>query len=139
MIPGAYILTGFPQSLNQDFSPYRAWVGFALFLGALMLFPRHAQGARTELVGDAGGPPQEHTLVTDSVYRLVRHPWISILAVGAGAGLPAAKLVRRPQWSYRLRRLCIPDWTWGPADARALGPVWDAYVARSWPLLPLLH
>src|SRR6476620_3857762 len=84
---------------------------------------RHAQGTRAELVGDAGGPPGAH--VGDRQRLPVSAPphVFSVLALGAGAGLPAAKLVRRPQRNYRLRyTLCIPDWTGGTVDARDLRP-----------------
>ena len=140
VIPGAYILTGFPRSLNQGFSPYRAWVGFALFLGALLLFrATHKALGRNWSVTLA--VRQEHTLVTDSVYRLVRHPmylafwlwalaqvcllqnWFAGLSGVIGFGTLYAFRIGREE---RLMR-------------ETFGPVWDAYVARSWRLLPLLH
>jgi len=84
---------------------------------------------------------QEHTLVTDSVYRLVRHPmylafwlwalaqvcllqnWFAGLSGVIGFGTLYAFRIGREE---RLMR-------------ETFGPVWDAYVARSWRLLPLLH
>src|SRR3954447_8192417 len=85
--------------------------------------PRHAQGTRTELVGDAGGPPGAHAGDRQRLPAGASPHVFSVLALGAGAGLPAAKLVRRPQWSYRLRyALCLPDWTGGTVDARDLRP-----------------
>ena len=140
VIPGAYVLTGFPRSLNQSFAPYRAWVGLALFLSALLLFRvTHKALGRNWPVTLA--VRQEHTLVTDSVYRLVRHPmylafWLWALAQACllqnwfaglsgifGFGTLYAFRIGREE---RLMR-------------ETFGPVWDAYVARSWRLMPFLH
>src|SRR6478672_10227593 len=99
-------------------------------LGRVCAFPqrahavsRHAQGTRTELVGDAGGPPGAHAGDRQRLPAGAPPHVFSVLAVGVGAGLPAAKLVCRPQWNYRLRyALCIPDRTGGTVDARDLRP-----------------
>src|SRR6478609_10238914 len=79
-------------------------------LGRICAFPRrahavsrHAQGTRTKLVGDAGGPPGAHAGDRQRLPAGAPPHVFSILAMGAGAGLPAAKLVCRLQWNYRLR------------------------------------
>lgn len=137
VVPAIYVATGFPRSLNQVFSPLRASLGLAIFAAALVLFhaTHKALGRNwsvTLRVRD------EHSLVTQGVYRHVRHPMYTAF------------------WMWALAQaLTLQNWFAGPAGIvgfgtlyllrvgreealmrETFGEAWDAYAARTPRVLP---
>jgi protein-S-isoprenylcysteine O-methyltransferase Ste14 len=139
IIPAIHIATGFPAALDQAFSPWRAMLGLALFAAALALFhATHKALGRNWSVTLA--VRQEHALVTDGVYRFVRHPMYSAF------------------WMWAIAQsLTLQNWVAGPAGIvgfgllyllrvgreeammrATFGPAWDAYAARTPRVVPFL-
>ncbi len=76
VIPAVYALTGFPASLDRPFIPAIAWVGLLTLCAALWLFRRsHVDLGRNWSISLE--LREQHALVEDGVYRLVRHPMYS--------------------------------------------------------------
>lgn len=76
LIPAAYVLTGFPASLDYRFIPALAWLGLVPLCGALWLFRRsHVDLGRNWSV--TLKVREDHALIKTGVYRLVRHPMYS--------------------------------------------------------------
>jgi protein-S-isoprenylcysteine O-methyltransferase Ste14 len=139
-IPFAYVATGFPASADQAFSPLRAWLGAALFAGALALFhaTHRALGRNwsvTLAVRDG------HELVTRGVYRHLRHPmyaafWLwaiaqALLLQNWVAG-PAGLVGFGTLYAFRIgREEALMRLTFGSA--------WDAYAARTRRVVPHLY
>ena len=90
IIPFFYFLTGEPRFANYRFSAIQAWVGVLFLAGALwMFYETHRQLGRNWSV--TLDTRKGHRLVSDGIYRLVRHPMYSafwLLAL-AQAGLLA--------------------------------------------------
>lgn len=140
VVPFAYIVSGFPRSANQVFSPMRGWAGLAVFLGALALFrATHKALGRNWSVTLRLREGQE--LVTHGVYRRLRHPmyaafwlwaiaqalllqnWVAGLSGLIGFGILYAFRIGREERMLR----------------SSFGPAWDAYAAHSWRILPFVH
>jgi protein-S-isoprenylcysteine O-methyltransferase Ste14 len=140
IIPFAYVATGFPAALDQEFSAVRATLGLALFGAALVLFhATHRALGRNWSVTLA--VRQDHALVTDGVYRLVRHPMYTAF------------------WMWALAQaLTLQNWAVGPAGIigfgtlyllrvgreealmrETFGAAWDAYAARTPRVVPFLR
>jgi protein-S-isoprenylcysteine O-methyltransferase Ste14 len=140
VLPLAYILTGFGGFADQPFSPLRAWLGAAVFLGALALFraTHKALGRNWSVTLQVR---EGHELVTRGVYRHLRHPMYAAF------------------WLWAVTQaLLLQNWVAGPAGLvgfgllyafrigreealmrRTFGPAWDAYAARTRRVLPFLH
>ena len=72
-IPAAYVLTGFPASLNYAFIPAVAWIGLLALSGSLWLFRRsHVDLGRNWSMSLE--VREQHVLVKTGIYRLIRHP-----------------------------------------------------------------
>jgi protein-S-isoprenylcysteine O-methyltransferase Ste14 len=92
VIPAVYVLTGFPAPLDRPFVPAVAWLGLAPLIGALWLFRRsHADLGRNWSISLE--LRERHALVTNGVYRLVRHPMYSSFFL---LGVAQALLI--PNW-----------------------------------------
>lgn len=144
LLPMAYCLVparfGFLAFADYGFFPLQAWLGAAVFAGALALFvATHRQLGRNwsqtlEL-------REGHTLVTHGVYRLVRHPMYSAFFLW---GLAQA--------------LLLQNWIAGPAGLlgfgllyafrvgreeammrAAFGESYAAYEARTHRIVPFIH
>ena len=92
IIPLVFVTTGWPLWLDHGFVPGLAWLGLAVMLAALWLFWRsHADLGRG---WSASLKVREaHALVTDGVYRRIRHPmYLSFLLLGL------AQLQLLPNW-----------------------------------------
>lgn len=140
VIPFAYVVTGFGGFADQAFAPARAWLGVALFAAALMLF-RATHKALGRNWSVTLRVREGHELVTDGVYRLLRHPMYTAF------------------WLWALAQACLlQNWIAGPAGIlgfgtlyafrigreealmrRSFGPAWDAYAARTRRIVPFLH
>jgi protein-S-isoprenylcysteine O-methyltransferase Ste14 len=140
IIPAVYVATGFPAALDQEFSAARAWMGAALFLAALVLFraTHKALGRNWSVTLKLR---EGHELITDGVYRWIRHPMYTAFWMWAVA-----------------QALLLQNWLAGPAGLIGFGTLyvfrigreealmrsrfgeqWDAYAARTRRILPFLH
>ena len=76
LFPLAHVLTGFPAFADHAFRPWMGWVGLvveALFVG--LFFESHrALGRNWSITLEIR---DQHRLVTDGLYRYVRHPMYS--------------------------------------------------------------
>lgn len=139
VVPGIYIVTGFPAALDQPFSPLRAAAGLLVFGAALALFhATHKALGRNWSVTLA--VRQDHALITGGVYRFVRHPMYSAF------------------WLWAIAQaLTLQNWVAGPAGLigfgtlyllrvgreealmrSTFGAAWDAYAARTPRVVPFL-
>jgi len=139
VIPAIYITTGFPAALDQPFSPPRAAVGLLVFAAALALFhaTHRALGQNWSVTLAVR---QDHSLVTEGVYRFVRHPMYTAFWMWAVA-----------------QALTLQNWVAGPAGIigfgmlyllrvgreealmrETFGAAWDAYAARTPRVIPFL-
>src|SRR5450759_100271 len=92
LIPAAYVLTGFPTSLDRAFNPVIAWLGLLPLGGALWLFRRsHVDLGRNWSV--TLKVREHHVLVKTGVYRLVRHPMYSSFFL-----LGLSQMLLLPNW-----------------------------------------
>ncbi len=140
IIPALYIATGFPAGFDQAFSPLRAVAGLLVFVAALVLFhATHKALGRNWSVTLA--VREEHALVTDGVYRFVRHPMYTAF------------------WMLSIAQaLTLQNWVAGPAGIigfvtlyllrvgreealmrETFGAAWDAYAARTPRVIPFLR
>jgi protein-S-isoprenylcysteine O-methyltransferase Ste14 len=73
ILPMIYVATGFPAFADYPFRPLQAWLGLAVAIGALaMFFATHrALGRNWSVSLDVR---KGHKLITDGVYRRLRHP-----------------------------------------------------------------
>jgi protein-S-isoprenylcysteine O-methyltransferase Ste14 len=76
VIPGVYVLSGFPVSLDRPFVPALAWLAIVPLVAALWLFRRTHKdlGRNWSITLEVR---EQHALVKTGVYRLVRHPMYS--------------------------------------------------------------
>jgi protein-S-isoprenylcysteine O-methyltransferase Ste14 len=92
LIPAAYVLTGFPASLDRAFIPAIAWLGLLPLCGALWLFRRsHVDLGRNWSV--TLKVREDHVLIKTGVYRFVRHPMYSSFFL-----LGLAQMLLLPNW-----------------------------------------
>ena len=92
IVPLVYVVTGSPLSAERRASSGLAWLGLATLLGALAIFRRsHADLGRG---WSASLKLREtHKLVTEGIYRRIRHPmYLSFLLLGL------AQLLLLPNW-----------------------------------------
>ncbi len=140
LLPFAYIATGFPRALDQPFSAPRAIAGLLLFAAALWLFhaTHKALGRNWSVTLRVR---EEHALVTEGVYRFVRHPMYTAF------------------WMWAIAQaLTLQNWLVGPAGIigfgtlyalrvareealmrETFGAAWDDYAARTPRLVPFLR
>lgn len=140
IIPAVYVATGFPAALDQAFSPVRAWGGLVLFLGALALFraTHKALGRNWSVTLKVR---EGHELVTNGVYRHVRHPMYAAFWLWA-----AAQALLLQNWLAGLAGLVgfgtLYAFRIGREEALmrgTFGPAWEAYAARTKRVLPFVH
>jgi protein-S-isoprenylcysteine O-methyltransferase Ste14 len=112
VIPLIYALTGWPSFADYTFQPVLAVFGAVVFAFALWLFHRsHADlGTNWSIALDIRS---KHSLVTDGVYRLVRHPMYSAFWLNALAQL-----------------LLLPNYIAGPAGLIGIAVLYFGRVAR---------
>lgn len=76
VIPGLHLLTGFPEIADYRFRPWMGWAGLVVQISCLALFfQSHRQLGRNWSVSLE--IRRKHHLVTDGLYRYVRHPMYS--------------------------------------------------------------
>jgi protein-S-isoprenylcysteine O-methyltransferase Ste14 len=112
IIPFFYVLSGRPRFADYTFQPLLAWLGAAVFLGALWLFYRvHRELGRNW--SDSLEVREQHALVTDGLYRYVRHPMYTAFFMWAVA-----------------QALLLPNWIAGPAGLIGFGTLFLFRVGR---------
>jgi protein-S-isoprenylcysteine O-methyltransferase Ste14 len=112
IIPIIYVFTGFPASANRSFIPWVAWIGVVPALGSLWLFWRtHKELGRNWSVSLE--VRDKHELVTNGVYRYVRHPMYSAFFLWAVAQL-----------------LLLPNWVAGVSGLIGFGTLFSFRVGR---------
>jgi protein-S-isoprenylcysteine O-methyltransferase Ste14 len=112
LIPLLYIATGFPRFASYPFQPVLAWLGVLVFAASLWLFYRvHRELGRNW--SDSLEVRQSHTLVTDGLYRYVRHPMYSAFFLWALA-----------------QALLLPNWFAGLAGFVGFGTLFFFRVGR---------
>ena len=111
-VPIFYVATGQPERFDRAFVPAAAWAGLPVLAAALWLFRRsHADlgknfSATLKL-------RESHELVTDGVYRLIRHPMYSSFFLLGFAQF-----------------LLIANWVAGAAGLAGIGLLFACRVAR---------
>lgn len=112
LIPGAYVLTGIPASLDYPFIPALAWLALVPLCAALWLFRRsHVDLGRNWSV--TLKVREDHVLITGGVYCLVRHPMYSSFFL-----LGLAQM------------LLLPNWLAGPSGLVGAGLLFGFRVLR---------
>ncbi len=132
MVPLIYVLTEEPRFAELPVPARLAFAGTVVFAAALALFYRiHRELGRSWSV--TLEIRDQHVLVTDALYRHLRHPMYSAFWLsGAGAGTVAAKLDRGTGRAGRLwHAVLLPGRGRGAHDAgsvsvRTTGPTWRA-------------
>lgn len=73
VIPFVYVATGFPALADHEFRPWMGWIGLVVEVGFAWLFFRsHRElGKNWSITLEIR---DQHRLVTDGLYRYVRHP-----------------------------------------------------------------
>jgi protein-S-isoprenylcysteine O-methyltransferase Ste14 len=112
VVPGTYVLTGWPHVADYQFRPALAWLGALVFASSLWLFYRtHKDLGRNWSV--TLEIRDRHTLVTSGVYGHVRHPMYSAFWLWAVA-----------------QALLLPNWIAGPAGLIGFGTLFFLRVGR---------
>lgn len=112
VIPFTYVFTGFPRFADYAFRPALAWIGALIMVGALVLFYRvHRELGRNW--SDSLQVRETHTLVTEGLYRYVRHPMYSAFFLWGLAQL-----------------FLLPNWIAGPAGLVGFGILFGFRVGR---------
>jgi len=73
LLPFCYICFGFPRSADYTFHPAQAWLGVLVAVGSLVMF-RLTHRALGHFWSVSLDVRERHTLVTNGIYRYVRHP-----------------------------------------------------------------
>jgi protein-S-isoprenylcysteine O-methyltransferase Ste14 len=140
VIPFVYAFTGFPRFADYTFQPALAIVGAVIMVLALVLFYRvHRELGRNW--SDSLQVRETHSLVTDGLYRYVRHPMYSAFFLWGLAQL-----------------FLLPNWIAGPAGLvgfailfgfrvgreeqmmiEAFGDQYRAYMSRTARIIPWLY
>lgn len=112
VIPCIYVFAGVPRFANYPFQPILAWLGTAVFAVSLWLFFRvHKELGRNW--SDSLEVREKHVLVTNGLYRYVRHPMYTAFFMWAVAQL-----------------LLLPNWIAGPAGLVGFGILFFFRVGR---------
>ena len=112
ILPFVYVVTGFPSAADYAFRPFQAWLGVAAAAGALAMFrlTHRALGRNWSISLEVR---QSHRLVTDGIYRHVRHPMYSAF------------------WLWALAQaLLLPNWVAGLAGLVGFGTLYFLRVGE---------
>jgi protein-S-isoprenylcysteine O-methyltransferase Ste14 len=112
IIPLIFALTNQPKFANYPFQPLLAWLGALVYVGSLSLFHRtHRDLGRSWSV--TLELRERHALITQGVYRHVRHPMYSAFWLWAVA-----------------QALLLPNWIAGFSGLVGFGILFFARVGR---------
>ena len=112
LIPMVYLLTGEPAFADRQFRPVLAWGGAVMFAGSLWLFylVHRDLGKNWSFTLELR---KRHTLVTDGLYRQIRHPMYSAF------------------WLWALAQmLLLPNWVAGSSGLIGFGTLFFLRVGR---------
>ncbi len=112
IIPAIYTLTGVPRFADYPFQPLLAWLGTLVLVLALSLF-FHTHRRLGRYWSVTLEIRQDHGLVTDGIYRFVRHPMYSAYFL----------------WALS-HALLLPNWIAGPAGLVGFGTLFAFRVGR---------
>lgn len=140
ILPLVYVATGFPQFADYTFHPDKAIVGCLLVGGSLWMFYRthKALGRNWSVTLEVR---EHHVLITDGIYRRVRHPmytafWLWAVAqalllpnfVAAISGLVGFGTL----YAFRVRKE-------ERLMSETFGEAYRSYMARTKRLIPWLY
>jgi len=112
LVPLVYVATGMPRFADHSFYPSLAWLGSFLAIAALGVFhlTHRALGRNWSVSLDVR---ENHELVTEGIYRRVRHPMYSAF------------------WLWAIAQaLLLPNWIAGFAGLVGFGILFFGRVAR---------
>lgn len=112
LVPLLYVATGIPHFAAYSFHPALAWLGSLVAIAALVVFhlTHRALGRNWSISLDVR---EHHKLVTDGIYRRVRHPMYSAF------------------WLWAIAQaLLLPNWIAGFAGLAGFGILFFGRVAR---------
>src|SRR6266478_63476 len=95
IVPFTYIATGIPHFADYSFHPWQAWLGTLVAAASLVMFQltHRALGRNWSVSLDVR---EGHQLITDGIYRRIRHPMYSAFWLWA-----AAQALLLPNWEAR--------------------------------------
>ena len=111
LIPAFYSITGHPRFADYTFAPPLAWLGVCRARGRVLFFHCHRRLGRSWSV--TLEIRENHGLVTDGIYRFVRHPMYSAYFL----------------WTLS-QALLLPNWIAGPAGLVGFGTLFAFRVRR---------
>ncbi|GLU29291.1 protein-S-isoprenylcysteine O-methyltransferase [Brucella sp. NBRC 12950] len=112
VIPIVYIVTGFPSGADYSFQSWLAWIGLFVQIAFLLIFYiSHRQLGRNWSVSLQ--IREKHELVTEGIYRYVRHPmYLSF-------------------WLWAVAQFCLlPNWFAGGAGIVGVGILYFCRVSQ---------
>jgi protein-S-isoprenylcysteine O-methyltransferase Ste14 len=139
IVPFAYVATGIPHFAAYPFHPLQAWLGILVAAASLVMFrlTHRALGRNWSVSLDVR---EGHQLITDGIYRKIRHPMYSAFWLWAAA-----------------QALLLPNWVAGFAGfvgfgilffgriaeeermmLEAFGNRYHDYMARTYRVIPLI-
>ncbi len=100
IVPFTYIATGIPHFADYSFHPWQAWLGILVAAVSLVMFQltHRALGRNWSVSLDVR---EGHQLITDGIYRRIRHPMYSAFWLWA----LAQALFCQTGWRV------LPDWS----------------------------
>jgi len=112
LIPLLYICFNFPRSADYTFRPIQAWLGMLLAFGSLVMF-RLTHKALGHFWSVSLDVRERHILVTNGIYRYVRHPMYTAF------------------WLWAIAQaLLLPNWVAGFAAIIGFGVLFFGRVRR---------
>jgi protein-S-isoprenylcysteine O-methyltransferase Ste14 len=137
IVPAIYVLTGFPTFADYAFRPWMGWLGLLVQIGFLWLFyASHRQLGKNWSISLE--IRDSHQLVTDGLYRFVRHPMYSSFWLWA-----IAQVLLLPNWIAGLAGLAGVAILYfvrvGPEEAmmrKTFGAAYDDYARKTGRVIP---
>ena len=112
LVPLLYVASGFPRFAQYPFRPAQAWAGLIAACAALALFhlTHRALGRNWSISLEVR---ESHRLVTDGIYRHIRHPMYTAF------------------WLWALAQaLLLPNWVAGLSGAVGFGTLYAFRVGQ---------